>query len=117
MTDPESALDVARASAASMRASGAYGGADALGREPGPVTSAQMLKWALIDPDQPALPSSRRFSRPVKGVRRLLLRLLWQYHAELVAQQTRFNVAAAGTIRRLEERIDELERKLDEQGR
>jgi hypothetical protein len=38
------------------------------------------------------------------------VRLLRQYHAELIAQQTRFNVHALGHIRRLETRIEELER-------
>jgi hypothetical protein len=115
MTDPESALEEARASAASMRASGAYGGGDTVGQEPGPLTPEKLQGWALIEPEQPAPPSSRLLGRPIQGVRRLLLRLLWQYHANLVAEQTRFNVGAAAALQRLEERVDELERRLDEQ--
>jgi hypothetical protein len=39
-----------------------------------------------------------------------LVRLLSQYHAQLTSQQTRFNVHMLGQVRRLEARIEELER-------
>ena len=112
MTEPEEAVERARASAASMRASGAYGEETAgLRLEPEPVTTAKLAEWALIEPDVSVVESTHRFGAPVIHVKRLLLRLLAQYHSELLARQARFNVGVAAELRRLEERIDGLERK------
>jgi hypothetical protein len=113
MTEPEEAVERARASAASMRASGAYGeetGGLQLGPEP--VTTAKLAEWALIEPDTSVVGSTQRFGAPVTHAKRLLLRLLAQYHAEVLARQARFNVGVVGELRRLEERIDALERRL-----
>jgi hypothetical protein len=115
MTDPDRALEQARAAAASMRASGAYG--DELHRgelQSGPVTLAKLSEWALIEPDLRDVRSTRRLGAPVTALKRGLLRLLGQYHAELLAQQTRFNVNILSRVHGLEQRIEELERKLDE---
>lgn len=106
-------MERARASAASMRASGAYGeetGGLQLGPEP--VTTAKLAEWALIEPDTSVVGSTQRFGAPVTHAKRLLLRLLAQYHAEVLARQARFNVGVVGELRRLEERIDALERRL-----
>jgi len=117
MTEPEEALERARASAASMRASGGYADeTDTLQLQPEPVTTEKLLAWALIDPDLSAVGSTHRFGAPITHVKRLLLRLLAQYHSELLASQARFNVGVVGELRRLEERIDGLERKLEEHG-
>jgi hypothetical protein len=114
MTEPEEAVARARASAASMRASGAYGEeAGGFRLQPEPVTTAKLAEWALIEPEVSVADSTRRFGAPVAHVKRLLLRLLAQYHSELLARQARFNVAVAAELRRLEERIDGLERKLE----
>ena len=115
MTEPEAAIEQARAAAAEMRASGAYG--DELGRldtQPEPVTTAKLLEWAVIDPELEAVRSTRRLGAPITALKQLMLRLLGQYHAELLAQQTRFNVGAVSELRRLEERLDGLERELRE---
>jgi hypothetical protein len=117
MTDPEEALERARASAASMRASERYGDhTEALRLQPEPVTTDKLLAWALIDPDLSVVGSTHRLRAPITHIKRLLLRLLAQYHSELLASQARFNVGVVGELRRLEERIDGLERKLDEHG-
>ena len=116
MTTPEQALERARAAAAEMRARGAYGeGAEALELEsPEALTPAKLFEWALIDPDLRNVRSTRRIGAPITALKRGLLRLLNQYHAELIAEQARFNVNIALYVRRLEERVAELE---DELGR
>jgi hypothetical protein len=110
--DPEHALEQARAAAATMRSQGAY--ADDPGRQPGEAeasgTLENLFEWAMIDPDLREVRSTRRLGYPVTLLKRGLVRLLNQYHAELIAQQTRFNVHVLGHVRRLETRIEELER-------
>lgn len=114
MTTPEQALEQARAAAAAMRAEGAYredprGGelasADAL--MPG-----KLFEWALIDPDPRQVRSTRRLGAPITALKRGLLRLLAQYHAELIAEQARFNVYLVAYVRQLEERVIALEGRL-----
>jgi hypothetical protein len=114
MSDPEDALERARVAAASMRAAGAYGEGSASAHEQSPATiRAKLLEWALIEPDVREVRSTRRLGAPVTAAKRGLLRLLAQYHGELIAQQTRFNVTLVGQLRGLEDRIEALERKLD----
>jgi hypothetical protein len=111
VTDPESALDRARAAAAAMRADGAYG------EEPGgaqlapaeELTMDKLLEWAVIDPDLRDVRSTRRFGAPMTAVKRGLLRLLGQYHAALLAEQTRFNVNLLRYLERLEQRLGAIE--------
>ena len=109
MTDPELALEQARAAAATMRAQGGY-------QDDGPAASAEadplenLFEWAMIDPDLREVRSTRKLGAPVTLLKLGLVRLLNQYHAELISQQTRFNVHVLGHVRRLETRIDELER-------
>lgn len=113
MTDPELAVAQARDAAAAMREQGAYAGElESIPTQPEPVTTAKLLEWALVEPDLGGVRSTRRMGAPVTAFKRLLLRLLGQYHAELLAQQTRFNVGAVSELRRLEERLDALERQL-----
>jgi hypothetical protein len=115
VTTPEQALEQARAAAAEMRGQGAYGedrepqapdSADAL-------TPGKLFEWALIDPDLRNVRSTRRLGAPITALKRGLLRLLGQYHAELIAEQARFNVNLALYVRRLEERLAELEHELE----
>jgi hypothetical protein len=112
MTDPERALEEARTAAATMRAQGAY--ADEQREDRGEARTATTLEnlfeWAMIDPDLREVRSTRRLGYPVTLLKLGLVRLLKQYHAELIAQQTRFNVHVLGHVRRLETRIEELER-------
>jgi hypothetical protein len=112
MTEPEAAIERAREAAASMRAAGAYRDApSAVEREPSDsITTAKLYEWALIEPDLREVRSTRRFGAPMTAFKRGLLRLLQQYHASLIAEQTRFNVNLLVHVRRLEERIEALEK-------
>jgi hypothetical protein len=116
VTDPEHALDQARAAAATGRAEGAY--TEGQGGPPGegtaPTTLENLFEWAMIDPDLREVRSTRRLGFPVTMLKLGLVRLLNQYHAELISQQTRFNVHVLGHVRRLETRIEELERQVRE---
>lgn len=110
MTDPEHAVERAREAAAAMRASDAYN--EPAERAAPPSESASKLaEWAVIDPDLNNVRSLRRFGAPLTFTKRLLLRLLAQYHAELTAEQSRFNVKLVEELRRLERRVDALERR------
>jgi hypothetical protein len=114
VSTPEDAIARARAEAEAMRARGAYADAGDPAPEPPPlVTSAQLIEWAVIEPDVAKLRSTRSLGAPITAVKQGLLRLLAQYHAELTAQQTRFNVNLLARVRRLEERVAELERERD----
>jgi hypothetical protein len=114
MTRPEDAVQRAREALASMRADGAYG-------EPPPPSSAaepeftgrRRMEWALIEPDEEVVVSHRRHGGAITAFKRGLLRLLAQYHAELIARQTRFNVQLLLEVERLEERIATLEAERD----
>jgi hypothetical protein len=111
MTDPEQALEQARAAVASMRAAGAYTG-ETHRREPEgaqPITIDKLAQWALIEPDLGEVRSTRRLGAPVTALKRGLLRLLAQYHAEVLSQQTRFNVYVVSQLRSLEQRLERLE--------
>jgi hypothetical protein len=113
VSDPTNAVKQAREAAAMMRARGAYG--EQAGSEPPrreKPSHEQLFRWAVIEPDLEDVRSTRRFGAPFTAFKRLLLRLLEQYHAELLAQQTRFNVTMIGELRELERRLDELERRL-----
>ena len=106
---PEEALEAARRAAAAARENGAY--AEDLGRlapEPvGRASTEQLLEWAVIEPDPELVRSTRRLGGPITAVKRGLLRLLRQYHGQVLAQQTRFNLHAALRIAELEQRVIE----------
>jgi hypothetical protein len=115
VTTPEQALEQARAAAAQLRAQGAYGeDRETLPPEAAEApTPGKLFEWALIDPDLRNVRSTRRLGAPITALKRGLLRLLGQYHAELIAEQARFNVHLALYVRRLEERVAELEHELE----
>jgi hypothetical protein len=119
MTDPERALEHARTAAAAMRADGAYpdpgAAGDSRAEGPTPTTLENLFEWAMIDPDLREVRSTRKLGYPVTLFKLGLVRLLNQYHAELISQQTRFNVHVLGHVRRLETRIEELERTVGRQ--
>jgi hypothetical protein len=116
MTEPEAALERARAAAASMRAGGAYAGHESSAElEPAePVTITKLYEWALIEPDLRDVRSTRRLGAPMTAFKHLLLRLLGQYHSALIAEQTRFNVNLLVHLKRLEDRIEALEQRAGE---
>jgi hypothetical protein len=113
MTKPEQAIEQARQAAASMRAEGAYAG-DTERAVPPASTSERLSEWAMIDPDLRSVRSTRRFGAPLTAFKRGLLRLLAQYHAELTAQQSRFNVKLVEELRTLERRVEAIERRLND---
>jgi hypothetical protein len=112
VTAPEDAVARAREQAAAMRARGAYAdSAPASLPEPSDsITTQKLYEWALIEPDLREVRSTRRFGAPMTALKRGLLRLLQQYHASLIAEQTRFNVSLLAHVKRLEERIEALEK-------
>lgn len=113
MTAPEEALEQARAAAAAAREAGEYP-AEETRIEPlseAPPTYAQLLEWALIDPDLGSVRSTRRWGAPITAVKHGMLRLLAQYHAELIAEQARFNANLVRYVGELERRVEELERE------
>ena len=109
---PEDAVAQARAEVERLKALGRYAEpAEGLTIEPlDQVTRAQLLEWALIEPDVSKLRSTRRHGAPITWVKRLLLRGLQQYHNEVTYQQTRFNLHVLRKVLELEDRIEKLER-------
>ena len=110
---PEDALAEARAEVERLKALGRYDEpAGGLTIEPlDQVTRAQLLEWALIEPDLTKLRSTRRYGAPITWVKRLLLRGLQQYHNEVSYQQTRFNIHVLRKVLELEDRIEKLEKR------
>jgi hypothetical protein len=107
MRDPERALAAAREAAA---ARGNSEEAGAGWRLEDPTWSARRLaEWAIIEPDQAEVYSTRRLGRPITGVKHLLIRLLRQYLGQMSAQQSRFNAQIAAHMIRLEQRVQALE--------
>ncbi len=108
---PEDALAAAMAEAERRRAAGGYAEPEGPARiEPlDQVTRAQLLEWALIEPDLTKMRSTRRAGAPITWVKRLLLRGLQQYHNEVTYQQTRFNIHLLRKLLELEDRVERLE--------
>jgi hypothetical protein len=118
MTTPEEALERARERAAAGRAEGRYPE-----RVPGALDDTfvddvpgldTLAEWASIEVDPDVLYSTRRLGGPVTMLKRLLLRLMRQYHVEVEARQTRFNIAVLERLRLIEQRLDQLERSAGE---
>jgi hypothetical protein len=105
--DPGEALDAARRSAGAAEASGVEEAPWSLGD---PSFSARRLaEWAIIEPEQAEVYSTRRLGWPITILKRLLIRLLQQYLGQISAQQSRFNAQIAAHVLRLEERVQALE--------
>jgi hypothetical protein len=104
------ALWSARAAAKHAREAGAYDEEQA-GFTVQPtdrVTVDRLLEWALIEPDESRVYSTRRLGKPITLLKRGLLRVLHQYHNELLAEQTRFNLQMTVYVGELREQLDEL---------
>jgi len=74
----------------------------------------RLHEWAMVEVDLEGVRSTRPLGRPITAAKRGLARLLRQYHGELEAQVSRFNVALLVYAGALEDRIEQLERRLDE---
>ena len=113
---PEEALERARAEAAAAAARGEH-------REPPvsfEVTRAsriddwRLTEWAIIEPDEARVYSTRRFGAPITLLKRALVRVLRQYHGQVLSQQSRFNAQVAAHVHNLDDRLRELERRVGE---
>lgn len=114
MSTPEDALDRAREALRAQRAAGRYPDPPAPNPEPSPAdVRHKLLEWAFIEPEAAVLRSTRRHGAPITAVKRLLRRALAQYHGELVANQTRFNLTLLAHLERIEARIEALEPERD----
>jgi len=105
---PEEAQPRAREEAQRKRAEGVHGAVGPGALEPTISSETPRLedleRWAVIEVDPESVYSTRRAGAPITAFKRLLLRMLRQYHAELESQQTRFNVAVLERLRELERR-------------
>lgn len=109
MKDPSQALEQAR-SASAASSSSQDESQDAPWSLGDPSFSARRLaEWAIIEPEQAEVYSTRRLGRPITVIKHLLIRLLQQYLGQISAQQSRFNAQIAAHVLRLEERVQALE--------
>ena len=105
MKEPQEALEAARRAAADRP-----GEPDAPLELGDPSLRARRLvEWAILQPEEAKIYSTRRYGKPITLLKRLLVRLLRQYFAEVSAQQSRFNSLVAAHVMRLEERVEALE--------
>jgi hypothetical protein len=113
---PEEAIAAARAAAEHARANGAY--ADDLqgfAIEPTDrVSTETLMEWAVIEPDETLMRSTRRAGAPLTWGQRMLLRAMQQHFNELTSQQSRFNLHVLVHVAELEDRIRSLEDELEE---
>jgi hypothetical protein len=107
VTRPEDAIDRARSAAQPAPAAG--DAARSFERDVGSDSPPDdvLQEWAVISVDPELVYSSRRGGAPLTFFKRVLLRLMGQYTAELEAQQTRFNLGVLGRLRELERRRGE----------
>ncbi|WP_372788017.1 hypothetical protein [Paraconexibacter sp.] len=108
---PQDALEAARAAAAAARARGAYA-EDLAGFTIEPtdrVSTETLMEWAVIEPDETLMRSTRRLGAPITWLKRLLLRGLQQHFNELTSQQSRFNLHLLVHLAELEDRVRTLE--------
>jgi hypothetical protein len=115
LSTPEEALSEARRRATAARTAGEYADADRLPSlpRPEPTNLGRLYEWALIEISPDEIRSNRRLGAPITALKRLLGRLLRQYHNELSGHQSRFNYEALVYIAHLERRVAELERRAD----
>jgi len=108
---PDEALQAAREAAAKARADGAYGDAlDGFAIEPTDrVSTETLMEWAVIEPDETLMRSTRRLGAPITWFKRLLLRGMQQHFNELTSQESRFNLHLLVHLAELEDRVKALE--------
>ncbi len=108
---PEDALAAARAAATAARERGAYDDTlEGFAIEPTDrVSTETLMEWAVIEPDEGLMRSTRALGAPITWLKRLLLRALQQQFNELTSQQTRFNLHVLVHVAELEDRVARLE--------
>jgi hypothetical protein len=105
--DPREALEAARRSAASQ----APGDGPRWTLDDPTLSTTRLVEWAILAPEEAKVYSTRPMGRPITLLKRGLVRLLRQYLNEVNAQQSRFNALVAAHVMRLEQRVEELERR------
>jgi hypothetical protein len=108
--DPQEALEAARREAAGA----APGDGPPWTLDDPSFSSTRLVEWAILAPDEAKVYSTRPLGRPITLLKRGLVRLLRQYLNEVNAQQSRFNALVAAHVMRLEQRVEELERRAAE---
>ncbi len=113
MKTPQEALQEARRRAAEQ-ASGSESGAGADGttesiEEARRASLSRLAAWAVIEPEEAEVYSTRRLGAPITLLKRMLVRLLRQYLVQISAQQSRFNAHVAAHVISLEDRVMALE--------
>jgi hypothetical protein len=110
---PEEALAAARRQAEGRRAAqpdpAAAPSRPDMPEDPRDASLKQLTKWALIEPEELEVYSTRRFGAPITALKRLLIRLLRQYLLQVNAQQSRFNAAMVAHLVAMDERLQVLE--------
>ena len=76
----------------------------------------RLATWAVIEPEEAEVYSTRRLGAPITLLKRLLVRLLRQYLVQISAQQSRFNAHVAAHVISLEDRVLALEQAVRERG-
>ena len=110
---PEEVAAAARARAAARRDAGEALPAGGLVIERvSTLDTSRLIDDAVIEPDLSGIRSTRRLGAPITFLKRGMLRLLGQYHGQMQAQETLFNLHSAMLVRALERRIDELETRI-----
>jgi hypothetical protein len=107
--NPEEALIEARA-----RSAAAAPGEEGLEEpevleDPRHVSLQRLTDWAVIEPKETEVYSTRRWGAPITLIKKLLVRLMRQYMFSVSGQQTRFNLYALGELSALQKRVRELE--------
>jgi hypothetical protein len=115
---PEDALESARAAASAARARGAYEDELAGMRiEPtNRVDTELLMEWAVAEPDIDMVRSTRKLGAPITWFKRSLVHAQRQYQGQVIATQARFNLQLMVYLAELEDRISELEAKLEARG-
>ena len=117
MKAPEEALHEARRRAADDPAAATESDGGVESTEDARRASLHRLAtWAVIEPEEAEVYSTRRLGAPITLLKRLLVRLLRQYLVQISAQQSRFNAHVAAHVISLEDRVLALERAARERG-
>jgi hypothetical protein len=106
--DPGEALAAARRAAAQAPPAAADEGGEWHLQDPA-ASARRLAEWAIIEPEEAEIYSTRRLGRPITWIKQLLVKLLRQYIGQISAQQSRFNAQMAAHVMRLEERVAVLE--------
>ena len=111
VTSPEDALDRAREALRAAARGRRLSGRAAARRRPRrpPSRGASCSSGRSSSPTPHVLRSTRAHGAPITAAKRLLRRALGQYHGELIANQTRFNLTLLAHLERIEARMEALE--------